>query len=427
MQVVEQIEEHSFGVSLILSYKPESGIGQRIARSLDNKFGWKKNVVSKQLNFDKPIVLCFGGAGIDDDKSANGIAKIVQGMLGRNNIYDNDVQLFSVVYPKDLERLGDERAKFLRGEIKKKIDYIGRIYETIFIPMLRFIIENGDDKSSLDIVRKQFRNITIFSHCHGSFVACELINYLKEGFEILCKKNTISKENADSLIGEITNIMLSPRDGVQYSYGALNLGFTMATDNLEGGIKEPQRKGFNVGISNFADKLLTGKIKGCESFGFKDGAFFNFWDTDRFGADIKFIDDMDDSFCGNVSEMIYSNIFMGNHFHLFENYCSLNGGFDEDGVGAILKNEKGKNFTYMIARALQNAVSLSLAGKKRTIENVVSNATPIIYNKGDKESNLDFFDVKFDGSLETLFANYNKMIGGSKTSLTLSEISQNQR
>ena len=390
MQVVEQIEEHSFGVSLILSYKPESGIGQRIARSLDNKFGWKKNVVSKQLNFDKPIVLCFGGAGIDDDKSANGIAKIVQGMLGRNNIYDNDVQLFSVVYPKDLERLGDERAKFLRGEIKKKIDYIGRIYETIFIPMLRFIIENGDDKSSLDIVRKQFRNITIFSHCHGSFVACELINYLKEGFEILCKKNTISKENADSLIGEITNIMLSPRDGVQYSYGALNLGFTMATDNLEGGIKEPQRKGFNVGISNFADKLLAGKIKGCESFGFKDGAFFNFWDTDR-------------------------------------NYCSLNGGFDEDGVGAILKNEKGKNFTYMIARALQNAVSLSLAGKKRTIENVVSNDTPIIYNKGDKESNLDFFDVKFDGSLETLFANYNKMIGGSKTSLILSEISQNQR
>ena len=184
MRVVEQIE-HSFGASLVLSYEPESGIGQRIARSLDNKFGWKKNVVSKQLNFDKPIVLCFGGAGIDDDKSANGIAKIVQGMLGRNNIYDNDVQLFSVVYPKDLERLGDERAKFLRGEIKKKIDYIGRIYETIFIPMLRFIIENGDDKSSLDIVRKQFRNITIFSHCHGSFVACELINYLKEGFEIL--------------------------------------------------------------------------------------------------------------------------------------------------------------------------------------------------------------------------------------------------
>ena len=118
---------------------------------------------------------------------------------------------------------------------------------------------------------------------------------------------------------------------------------------------------------------------------------------------------------------------MKNHIHLFENYCSLTGKFAEEGVGEVSKNEKGTNFTKMIARTLQNAVSLSSNNQKREITNLISNETPVNYSMGVREDNAEFFGVKFNGSLETLLQNGSGVVRQPAINPTLLNSIQNQR
>lgn len=408
-----------------LAKKHISKIGKRVSHSKENIYGWEKNIISSQIDFNRPILLCLGGSGIDKDELANGIAKRAQELIGRKEINDKEVQLLSAVYPKDVQKLGKERKKFKRGEKRNRVDYIYAIYETIFFPIILDTIQNSNSTDEFSSIKSKLRNITILSHCHGTFVACELANYLREDLETY----GFAKEKIDDLLSEITNIMLSPRDGVQRCDGPLNIGFTLASDNLEGGITEPKRKGFKISVSDFTDKLISGKINGSESFYFKYGSLHNLWDTDRFGGDIQFIRDYDeDGMSALPSEMIYKEIFMGTHYHLFENYCSITGQFEEEGIGSITKNEKGRNFTKMIARSLQNAISLSAMGTKRTFKEIISNDTELCYRQGSKENNPYFKDVFFNGTIDELKQNYENNIAKSNNSKTnINDLIQNQR
>ena len=105
MQVIEHNSYiHSFAGTLVISYKElYSRIGKRVPHSENNIYGWEPNIFSTQINFDNPILLCLGGAGIDDDKLANGIAKLAQELIGRTDINDKEIQLLSAVYPKNIE------------------------------------------------------------------------------------------------------------------------------------------------------------------------------------------------------------------------------------------------------------------------------------------------------------------------------------
>ena len=118
---------HSFGGILIIEHKEKSGVGKRIKRSSENVYGWEKDITKANINFENPIVLCLGGAGIDNDKEANGFAKTAQSLLGRTGIINNEVQLLSVTYPKDLQLLGDERKNLSRNEPRKRSNYISHI------------------------------------------------------------------------------------------------------------------------------------------------------------------------------------------------------------------------------------------------------------------------------------------------------------
>ena len=440
MQVINQ------DGTLVISYeKLYSRIGKRVPHSEDNIHGWEPNIFSSQINFDNPILLCLGGAGIDNDKLANGVAKLAQELIGRTDINDKEIQLLSAVYPKNIEMLGEERKKFSLGQERERTDYIYAIYETILFPIIISARRNNNITFSkkdncfyftnikqefknndfdFNNIKQKLRNITIFSHCHGSFVACELANYLKKDLEFY----GFSKNEIDDLLSEITNIMLSPRDGVQMCKGPLNIGFTNASDNLDGGVKEPKCKGRKISVSNFTDKLLSGKIKGSDSFYFKYGSLYNFWDTDTFGANLRFVKDYDeDGMSSSPAEMIYKEIFMGNHYHIFENYCSIFGKCEEDGVGTISKNDKGRNFTKMIAKALQNAVSLSVIGAKRTFKEIMSNETELCYRQGLKENNPHFKDVQFDGTIDELKQNYEKIFTQKKNLICDTNIGKGQR
>ena len=68
MQAIEHNSYiHSFAGTLVISYKElYSRIGKRVPHSENNIYGWEPNIFSTQINFDNPILLCLGGAGIDD-------------------------------------------------------------------------------------------------------------------------------------------------------------------------------------------------------------------------------------------------------------------------------------------------------------------------------------------------------------------------
>ena len=76
----------------------------------------------------------------------------------------------------------------------------------------------------------------------------------------------------------------------------------------------------------------------------------------------------------------------------------------------IPKNKNGKNFCRLVCRSIQNAVSLSAMGQKRTIEGVVSNDTPIIFKQGSKKDNPNTVGVRFDGNNTEFEKNYEKQI-----------------
>ena len=403
----------NFDNIMVIPYKKQerSEVGKRTSH-FEAPNGWEKDIGFSKINFDKPVVLCLGGTGIDTDKDANGVAKRVQELLGLKDDVNDDkikqVQLLSVVYPSDLRRLSMERDKFKRGEKRERLDYIEGIYDTVFRPI---ILPNGkpfDIKNIEEVIRK-FRNITVFSHCHGSFVACELVSYLQQDLKNIVR---ISDKDSQNILKEITSIMLSPRDGVRRCGGSLNIGFTFAADNLLGVEEASVRKGYvSEEVWNLSNKLQFGGIKGSDTFYHKFSKLHNFWDTDTFCADIEFVETYGDGMYG-VSKLVYESMYAVEtpYFHLFENYCSMFAKYDDDSVGFLRKNAKGQNFTKMIAKSLQNAVSLSIKGKERTLENIVSNETECAFEQGDEKNNLHFKNVKFQGDLKTFMDNGRKVL-----------------
>ncbi len=416
MMFVEEGNFHSFGGTLVIKYVETSSIGKRISEY--SKGGWKKNIKPSDIDFHRPIILCLGGAGVNDDKSANGVAKIAQTMLGRIGVENDEIQIFSAIYPEKKDVTVDVDAD--NEKLKKKIlsttiessDYIYDIYKTMLFP----VIENKsrNDKENITSI---LRNITIFAHCHGSFVADKIIRYLRRDMIYSGFKQKDIKE----MLSEITTVMLSPREGVEKNDLSLNLAFTLASDNLGGNITFSGYKS-NKEIENFVQKFVANKIKGKNNFCIKyNSLFYNFWDTDTFGADLNFRESRDADYFGSASnEIVHDSLFMRNDFHLLEQYYNPYSLIKDDRCGSICKNEKASNLTKIMIRSFQNAVSLSLVGEKRNVENLVSNDIHISYIQGENEDNYIFKNVEFDGKLD-------KLLTDSKKTFPIINLFQKQR
>ena len=385
--------------TLVIKYVETSSIGKRISGY--NKISWKKDIKSEDIDFNNPVVLCLGGAGVNDDRSANGVAKIAQTTLGRIGVKNDEIQIFSAKYPEKKDVDVEEQQKSIVIETS---NYINDIYKIVLKPALYKNKETREKRSKEDI-SKILRNITIFAHCHGSFVADKIINFLKRDMIYSGFKPKEIKE----MLSEITTIMLSPRAGVEKNNLSLNLGFTLASDNLGGNITFPEYKK-NKDIDNFFNKFINNKIKGNDNFCIKyNDSFYNFWSSDTFGADLTFRESRDADYIGSASNnIVHDSLFMGNDFHLIEQYYNPYAAIKDERSGGIYKNEKASNLTKIMIKTFQNAVSLSVTGEKRTINNVISNDTPVSYEQGEKDENIKFIDVKFDKNLDTLLSNYKR-------------------
>ncbi len=354
--------------------KKESQIGRRIRKSDSNSYGWIRNLKRGEVKFNKPVILCLPGDGTQNDNSANAMAKEVETLLGRAGIAENDIQILSVHYPEDNKFYSEERKVFadnidISCEEINNPEYIKDIYVNVLQPL---VINSKGQRNSFDEAQKKFRQLTLFSHCHGTFVASKLMNYLTEEM----KKYNYSNEEINLLCEEIVNIGLSPRMGFHRKDGSMKFGFTMLDDGLNS-------YSFPILVENAGDDCVVSKLTlGLEKdLNSKSYMYIS-------GDNLKYNNIEKDQFLITNPIFMHSLNCYTDIFYAYQNYKTKE---------ILTKNNVGMNLSKLIIKVFQNAVSLSKQGIKRTEENIVSNETPITFKQGEFYSNHKYINVNFIG------------------------------
>ena len=377
-----------------LSKVIHSNVGEKVKKHIGNKYGWLRNLKRGEVNFDKPVVLLLPGDGAKKDKQANGFVKKFIWAMGRVGVEDNDIQMLATYYSPDVSDTFYESRQYLKNrnescsEEYKNPQYVKDIYNTVIRPAL-FKNSRGE-KQSAEIIAKKFRNLTIVSHCFGSFVATMLVENLYKDMQNL----HFTEDEIKKCVGEIVNISVSPRLGYhKNNENVLTIGFSALNDGL-----------VNYNYAGLLDSIYSDDIV-----------------ASSMGVGLM-AEPQRNSYlymCGDTYDYKYGkpNVYVGDEMHSFYEYV------DEDATTVywgekapndedieIQKNENGKNFSRLICRVFQNAVSLSAMGEKRTIERVVSNETPIMFKQGNKEDNERTVPAVFDGNNSEFEKNCKKQV-----------------
>ncbi len=123
-----------------------------LGRRVNNEKNHNWEIVDlENFKMTKPIVLILGGLGTFRSSQANGYCKIVKSLLGT---FNEDADVISIKYSNQYSVR--ETSVFLRNIVDK-----------LFMPL----ISADGKKIETTEAAKNLRNITIFSHCYGSFVA----------------------------------------------------------------------------------------------------------------------------------------------------------------------------------------------------------------------------------------------------------------
>ena len=360
-----------------------SSTGRRIKKSEGNKYGWIRDLKRGEVKFNKPVILWLPVDGTQDDNSANGMAKETEIALGRIGVEENDIQILSVQYPaKTLyeNQFSMERRSFAQQHLDDSDEiqnpqYIKDIYSTILQPL---IINSKGHRLSFNEAQTKFRNLTLFSHCHGSFVACKLMNYLTNEM----KQYGYSEKEINLLSEEIISIGLSPRYGFHRHDGSTKFGFTMLDDSLASYTYTILTE--NAGTDCVVSTLTLGMEQKDNSYMFFSGDNLKYKNIDEdtfFTLDSNFMHSVD---CYTNDHYVYQDV-------------------ETDELRS--KNSEGINFSHLIIRTLQNAVSLSKQNIKRTADNIISNETPITFKQGIDILNVCYKNIKFEGNNKTFEQN----------------------
>ncbi len=114
----------------------------------------------------KPIVLILGGTGADDNKIANGYAKIINSLLG---VFKDETDVLSVNYNQGIytPTLAQENAKML---VKK-----------LLLPQISL---NGA-KIDTNLACRNVRQFTVFAHCNGDKIFNMMVQELENELNAL--------------------------------------------------------------------------------------------------------------------------------------------------------------------------------------------------------------------------------------------------
>lgn len=378
-----------------------SNIGRRLSHSEGVPNAWKSNIQRGEIKFNKPTVLFFPGGGVINGKKANGEIKKIIKALGRIGVNEQDINLLSINYL-------DEYSYEFRFEVMKyfqtgdeSIDKKNKnpllfkdIYETIFQPL---ITNSKGGKKDIEDIKQSFRNITFISHCFGSLSAFFIINNIKEDMVRLGFNNNEIKD----VLSELVNISISPRAGFEKcDSSVLSIGFLSLDDYMKSfsivnlknlGVKNIDKKSFHY--SDIGNVLINQKNINSNFNLYINGKMY---DYEKFGIP-KLRD-----------EALNANFVHDSSYYIDEDKAgiSISNQDGEEIFVQIDKTSAGKNFSRLICKTMQNSLSLSMMGEKRTLDNLVSNETPITFKQGKPTENIYTTNLHFDGNNEVFRKNY---------------------
>lgn len=203
-------------------------LGMRCQKNLINPLGWKN--LNEEYKIDHPVVICFGGDGVKNDRAANGFAKLISSNLGiRTGLNSDEIGLgieqgdfpadiLSVTYDGrytndsySVQQIDYENgfADKPEGTEKEKLDYEERrtIIKNFFdIYFKDLIIDSNGNKLDAKTAMKNIRNVNIVSFCYGTLVVSQLEDIMIEEME----KAGYSEEEINMIQSQMFVIKASP-------------------------------------------------------------------------------------------------------------------------------------------------------------------------------------------------------------------------
>lgn len=155
------------------------------------EFGLQRVGEEEQL-FRKPTLLCCGGGYIrrghvdgignsDEQKSANGFAKVGHSLLGfRDHVEKGDpIDIVSVVYPEDSQEKVDKNiARITSSAFKGRNTFSDPADNFMYDHIEPLLVDKAKKPLPIDQVEKNLRNINIVAHSYGGAFVNQLGNAL---------------------------------------------------------------------------------------------------------------------------------------------------------------------------------------------------------------------------------------------------------
>ena len=167
-------------------------VGRRVLD--DNvQYHWQEIDLSN-FKVERPVVLILGGSTVENNRFANGYAKLVQNLLGS---FAEDVDVLSVNY---------------NGGTKdnKSQQNCDDLVEKLFVPL----ISKDGQKLDIKTACKNVRKITIFGHCVGDDWAREIFSSLATRM----KKFKYTEEEQSLIFSQIFEILYGIWSRVPYQF-----------------------------------------------------------------------------------------------------------------------------------------------------------------------------------------------------------------
>jgi len=125
------------------------------------------------LRFDKPTVICLSGSGTTDNKTANGIAKIVQNYL--------DLMFKTKDGKTAVDYIDIMGIKYVRPDYCYSTNLMTSSFANqLTNAMVALLTDANGHKLSLEQAQKNMSRITFFTYCYGKLVLNDLINRLNK-------------------------------------------------------------------------------------------------------------------------------------------------------------------------------------------------------------------------------------------------------
>lgn len=201
-------------------------LGQRIAKSSENKFGWKDNA---KMTPQEACLLVLGGNKVRNEKEANGYLGSIYRLLESCGL-QNEVNIYGAVYDfgdyMDAEaartRLMEEykHKRLVKRQLHPETlnpKYIRQIFNEIVLP--RLSDEKGVSRLDAAEAATRIRRLNIFAHCQGAYTALRLeemmqakmkeLGYIPKERQLIQQQLLVLAQSPDCPLGESHSTFIS--------------------------------------------------------------------------------------------------------------------------------------------------------------------------------------------------------------------------